>query len=462
MIMKKVIIYIVLLVISISMQANVSLPSIFASHMVMQQNSEVVIWGWGKPFEEIKITTSWDNLEYKTITDNQANWTIKIKTPKAGGPFNVTVKGYNTIVLEDVLIGEVWVCSGQSNMEWTARMGIDNADKEVAVANYPEIRFFSVVHRTALTPNYDVNGNWNVCTPETMIDFSAVAYFFARELQKELKVPVGLINTSWGGTPAEVWLPEEKVGSSRLLAESAAKLPEMGWCPREAGRVYNAMIAPITKFKIAGVLWYQGETNVANYETYYVLFKSLINSWRDAWDDDFPFYFAQIAPYTYGEGPIVGGALRNAQRKTLELEHTGMVVTGDITSDVSNIHPTNKIDVGKRFAHIALNENYGKSQFSVSGPLYRSNKIEGNKVTIFFDFADGLYSKTKKIDGFQLAGEDGVFVNADAKISGNTIIVTSKTIPNPVFVRYAYLNTAIPQIFNKSGLPASCFTTKEF
>ena len=193
------------------LSANVSLPSVFTNHMVLQQNYEITIWGWGKPFEEIKITTGWENIEHKTVTNNQANWKIVIPTPKAGGPFTIKVQGYNTIILEDILIGEVWICSGQSNMEWSAHMGIDNAEKEIADANFPEIRFFSVLHRTASEPNYDINGTWQICTPETMTDFSATAYFFARELQKELNVPIGIINASWGGTPAEVWTPTQSI-----------------------------------------------------------------------------------------------------------------------------------------------------------------------------------------------------------------------------------------------------------
>ena len=449
----------VMLGLTIQLSANVSLSSIFSSHMVLQQNATITIWGWGKPLEEVKVVADWDNTSYKTITTNQATWEVTLKTPKAGGPYNIKINGYNEIILQDVLIGEVWICSGQSNMEWTARMGIDNAEKEIAAANYPEIRFFSVVHRATNAPAYDVDGSWSKCSPETMIDFSAAAYFFARELQKELNVPIGIINASWGGTPAEVWTPEQSIGGSRFLAEAAEKLPEMSWCPREAGRVYNAMIAPITKFKMAGVIWYQGETNAANPEAYETLMSTLIESWRDAWDEDFPFYFAQIAPYVYGGES--GVLVQNAQRKTLRVENTGMVVTNDITADVNNIHPTNKQDVGKRFANLALSNTYNKVEIIASGPLYRSNKVIPGKIIVFFDYAQGLKSATKVIEGFEIAGTDGVFIPADAKIVNNTVEVSSKQLKSPVYVRYAWKNTAQPKLFNGAGLPTSCFTTKE-
>lgn len=437
-------------------QANVVLPSIFADHMVLQQNSEISVWGWGKPYEQISVVGSWNGDTVKTVANNQANWKVTLKTGKAGGPYTLTVKGYTTIVIKDVLLGEVWVCSGQSNMEWSARLGIDNAKQEVANANYPNIRFFTVNHRTASSPNFDVTGNWSVCTPETMIDFSAVAYFFAREVQKELQVPIGLVNASWGGTPAEVWTPESVIGSNRILAEAAEKIPAMGWGPREAARVYNAMIDPITRFKIAGVLWYQGETNVANADTYHVLFPELIKSWRQAWGYNFPFLFAQIAPFTYNETPTCGADIRNAQRQTLSLPNTGMVVTADITADTMNIHPTNKQDVGKRFAHIALNKVYNKPQFPVSGPLYKSHTVKGNVVTIQFDYAQGLHAKSK-ITGFEIAGENMMFKPADAKIKGTTIEISSKQVAKPVYVRYAYRNASLIELFNSQGLPASTF-----
>ncbi|MDA3881894.1 MAG: sialate O-acetylesterase [Bacteroidales bacterium] len=450
----------ILVMISYSLQANISLPSVFSNHMVLQRNSEITVWGWGKPYEKISIIPSWDTVVVYTETNNQANWSATLKTPDAGGPYTITFHGFNTVVLEDVLIGEVWLCSGQSNMEWSARLGIDDAQEAVVEAEYPNIRFFSVVHRSATNPNYDIDGSWAACSPETMIDFSAIGYFFARSLYEELHIPIGIVNASWGGTPAEVWVPEQKIMNKPVLRESARKIPEMGWAPREPGRVYNAMIAPITRFSIAGVLWYQGETNVANPETYHELFETLIMSWREEWHSALPFYFAQIAPFTYNESPTCAAEIRDAQRRTLRLPQTGMVVTSDITTDLKNIHPTNKYDVGKRFADIALHKVYGKTELPVFGPLYAKHTISSNRVVVYFDHAEGLHSTQKKIEGFELAGADGVFYPATAHIEKETIIVESTKVAKPVYVRFAWSNTAQPEIFNAHGLPISCFTSQ--
>lgn len=317
--MKKLTSLTILIMLYMNISANVSLPAIFQDNMVIQQQSTLRIWGWGKPNEEIKITVGWDTLEYKTTTPNQAEWHIDIPTPKADNKtYTIQVQGYNLIEIKNIMLGEVWLCSGQSNMEWTARMGINNAQEEVQNANYPNIRLFNVTHRAATTPNYDIDGSWTICTPETMQDFSAAAYFFARETQKELGVPIGLINASWGGTPIEVWIPEANILNDSALLQASQKIEEMEWSPREPGRLYNAMIAPVTQFSIAGVIWYQGETNTANPETYHKMMEALINSWRNAWDKDLPFYYAQIAPFNYGEGTS-GVELQNAQRKALAI-----------------------------------------------------------------------------------------------------------------------------------------------
>ncbi|AKD03283.1 sialate O-acetylesterase [Pontibacter korlensis] len=438
--------------------ANVGLPAIFSNHMVLQQNAEVTIWGWGKAQEPISVTTSWDQNTVKAVTSPNAKWQVKVKTPSAGGPYTVTIKGYNTIVLEDVMIGEVWLVSGQSNMEWSARAGIDNAEQEVAKANYPNIRFFSVEHRTADAPQLDLGGQWVASSPETMIDFSAVAYFFGRELHQQLNVPIGLINSSWGGTPAEVWVKPEVIKADTDLNEAAAKQPVVEWGPKDPGKAFHTMIAPLIPFRVAGVLWYQGESNTVAPQNYGKLLPSLINSWRSEWGYEFPFYFAQIAPYEYGR-PLEGVLLRDAQRRSLSVPKTGMVVLSDI-GNTKDIHPRNKLDVGKRFANLALNKTYGKEVSAVSGPLYREMKVEGNKVRLYFDYADkGLMAKGKELTLFEVAGKDQQFVLAKAKIDGSTIVISSPKVKNPVAVRFAWSNTAEPNLFNKEGLPASSFRT---
>ena len=439
----------------------VSVPSIFGSHMVLQQKSEVTIWGAGKPGEEITVTGSWNNKPFTTKASNQAKWQLKLNTPAAGGAYTVTIKGYNTLVLEDVLLGEVWLCSGQSNMEWSPAGGIEKAEQEIPEASYPEIRFFSVGNQTANGPQLDLQGEWVVCTPETMKNFSAIGYFFGRELHQTLDVPMGLINSSWGGTPGEVWVSPETIAQDPVLKTAAATLKEVPYGPVQPGKAYNAMIAPLIPFRIAGALWYQGESNTGSPEAYATLLPALINNWRNGWGYEFPFYFVQIAPYK-DYGPQAGAILRDAQRRSLKVPNTGMVVISDIGNN-DDIHPRNKIDVGMRLANLALNKTYGKTDRPASGPLFRAMKVEGRKARINFDYADqGLVRRGKELTNFEIAGKDHKFVKADAKIVGSTVVVQAKSVKNPVAVRYEWSNTVTPTLFNKSGLPASSFSTESF
>lgn len=459
--MKKYLCLFFLILMKFDPLQAVSLPAVFNDHMVLQQKSEVLIWGWGKPNEEIAVTASWDRQTIRTKVSNQGQWQLYINTPAAGGPHTLEVKGYNTIVLQDVLVGEVWFCSGQSNMEWSARAGIDGAEQAIAEANYPNIRFFSVEHRTANYPQLDLAGTWVASTPESMIDFSAVAYFFGKELQKELDVPVGLINSSWGGTPAEIWINPEVIAADKELALSATKHAEVPWGPIEPGRAYHAMVAPLISFRIAGALWYQGESNTADPQMYAKVLPTLINNWRNKWGYEFPFYYVQIAPYQYGR-PNEGVLLRDAQRKSMQVPNTGMVVISDI-GNTEDIHPTNKHDVGKRLAGWALNRTYGREDIPCSGPLYSGMKKEGNKIRLHFDHTgSGLMSKGKELSHFEIAGEDREFVPAKARIDGNTIVVQAKGIKNPQAVRFGWSNTAEPNLFNKEGLPASSFRTDDW
>jgi sialate O-acetylesterase len=446
--------------ISNTVLANITLPNLFSDNIVLQRNSEVTIWGWASPKEEVTIKPSWDNREYKTKTNNQAKWEIKIKTPEAGGPFVISLKGYNEIVLNNILIGEVWICSGQSNMEMSASWGIDNGEEAVKNAANPNIRFFSIPKLTATSPQDNVSGNWTACTPETMKYFSAAGYFFAKRLQEDLKnVPIGLIGSNWGGTPAEIWTPEEVITNNPVLLESAKTRKEEEYGPNQPGRAFNAMISPLVGFKIAGVIWYQGESNVGS-SVYDKTFSSLITSWRKLWKEDFPFYYVQIAPYQYGENHFGGVEIRNAQRKVLQqVPNTGMVVTSDI-SPVDDIHPKDKKSVGVRLANLALANSYNTSTDLVNGPLYKEFKIEKNKVLVYFEYAEGLYCKDTKKLQFEIAAADNVFYPADASIKNNLVILKSKKVPHPVKVRFAWTNTAQSNLFNKANLPASSFLTE--
>ena len=439
--------------------ADITLPGVFSDNMVLQQESTVKIWGWGKPLEVIKLVAGWNNDTLQVTADNFSHWEIALTTPKAGGPYNIYLEGHNSISLKNVLIGEVWLCSGQSNMEWSANSGISDAENAVNSANFPNIRFLTVSHRSAEDPQIDLHSSgWSACSPESMADFSAVAYFFAKRLYEKTGVPIGLIDASWGGTPAEAWTPEYVFTEDEELAASASKLKPVPWGPGQPGSIYNAMIAPMINYNIAGVIWYQGESNTINASTYAETFAALIGSWRSLWGYGFPFYYAQIAPFNYGDN-LDGAIVRDAQRRTLKLPSTGMVVLSDI-GDTTDIHPKNKYDVGLRMANMALKHHYKELDTTVDSPLFSGFTKEKNKLILSFDHSEGLYAKSKNIGLFEIAGADGIYHRAKARVIGQQVVVQSKRVKNPVQVRFAWKNTAIPDLFNEANLPASCFSSE--
>ncbi|MDP9230327.1 MAG: sialate O-acetylesterase, partial [Bacteroidota bacterium] len=343
--MKKIILSSLLLTHSLFLFADVRLPAIISSHMVLQQNSQVKFWGWCEPGENVKLKTDWDTTTFVAKGSSSATWKIQLKTPQAGGPYKIFISGHNSIVLEDVMLGEVWVCSGQSNMEMNVNWGLPYQD-EVVNATNTKIRFFHIPRTTSEYPQDDVKAKWVVCSPDAMKSFSAVGYFFGKKLQQELNVPVGLVNTSWGGTPAESWTPIELIEKDTMLKTASAKLkPSPGW-PITPAVTYNAMIFPITNYAIAGSIWYQGEANVGTATTYQTLLTTMIGAWRKAWQKDFPFYYVQIAPYAgYGDNSS-SAFLREAQSKVLNYPGTGMIVISDLVPDINDIHPKMKKEVG--------------------------------------------------------------------------------------------------------------------
>ncbi len=439
--------------------AKLWMPSILSDNMVLQQKTDALIWGWTTATsEKITVTGSWNNQPVTTKAD-QGIWAVKLLTPVAGGPYEITVRGHETIVLHNVMIGEVWVCSGQSNMEHTPLDGLLNAEEEIKQASYPEMRFFFIPRHKSSWPQDDTPGYWTECTPETMKHFSSVGYFFGRELIKKLSLPVGLIYSNWGGTPVEVWTKKELIENDPQLKAAAEKLSIIPW-PSEPGVAYNAMIHPITRFSIAGVIWYQGESNVVNPFSYFRSFPLLIRSWRKEWGKEFPFYYVQIAPCNYKSFGIAAAIIRDAQLKTMAVvPNTGMVVTNDI-GDLKNIHPLNKQEVGRRLALWALAKAYGRDNIVYSGPIYKSMEIKGKKAIISFDYTDGgLMKKGEELTEFYIAGEDKVFRQAKAKIVDKTVMVYSQEVKKPVAVRFAFSDTAQPNLFNNAGLPASAFRT---
>lgn len=443
---------------TIFLQGAVRLPSIIGNHMVLPQNSEARLWGWCNPGEKITIRTSWDTLSYRLSGESTAKWSVKIKTPKAGGPHKITIN--ESIVIEDVLIGEVWLCSGQSNMERSVAPKL--ADEEASNPAINKIHLFYVPKSTSEYPQENCEGSWKVCTPEELKHFSAVGYFFGKNIQKNLNVPVGLINAAWGGTAAEVWTPKQLVENNPQLKAGAEKLaPSASW-PVIPGFIYNAMIYPLTNFDISGVIWYQGENNVWTCSTYQELLTTLIGSWRGVWKKEFPFYYVQIAPYSrYGKN-MNCALLREAQTNCLKIQKTGMVVISDLVDDVNNVHPLDKVNVGLRLANLALSDYYGIAGLNYKFPMYKSMKVEKDKIRIEFSNAEnGLTCRDKAalVSEFYISGADRKFLPATAKIDGNGVIVSNKAVKNPVAVRFGFTNTAIPNLFSKEGLPVNLFRT---
>jgi len=449
--------------------AYVTLPSIYSDGMVVEQNSDIKIWGWAKPKEPIRVTASWDGQTYETEASADATWSVVLHTPTGSfDTYEIEVNGWDSHVIRNVMVGEVILCSGQSNMEWTIGAGFIGKDSVVAQANQSDIRMFHVDYRTSCTPNHDVTGQWSECTPSNVGSFSAIGYFIASKLTKVLNVPVGIINSSWGGTPIESWTPEEAYINCDRLRRVNEELRQGEWGPCRPGQIYNAMIAPIVDYKIKGVAWYQGEENTSNPSAYMDMMFALVNEWRVAMhNDDLPFVFAQIAPYSYNSGN--GVKIREHQRRSLQIPGTAMVVIGEL-GDTTNIHPQHKVEAGERFANATLNHIYGKNEYRYEAPLFKNMEIQGAKAIITFSNDEGLHTKGGEAPNmFEIAGTDGVFHHATAKLivkkNGNKrsfcIELRSKLVKSPIAVRYAWSDTAWPNLYNANGVQASCFTTLE-
>ena len=448
-----------LLMLPFGVVAQLRLPNVLSSNMVLQRNATVKFWGWASPGEKIKVRLPWTSKVDTAVTTRDASWSLSVQTPAAGGPYTIVLEGNTIVKLENVLIGEVWVCSGQSNMEWSGNHGLKDVKAELPQCANNNIRFFQVPKTTAAYPQDDVQASWTACDSNTLKGFSAVAYFFGKKLQQELGVPVGLINSSWGGTPAEVWTPGQLVQADERLNAAAAKLTPSNWWPHAPGNTYNAMISPLTQYRVAGAIWYQGESNVSTAATYNQLFTTMIGSWRKAWGYDFPFYYVQIAPFRYGNG-LKAAYLREAQTATLQYPHTGMAVITDLVDDTTNIHPQNKHDVGYRLANWALGDAYGKQGIRYKSPVYEKMEQQKGKIVVYFNNAEGgLKTSGGKPSQFFIAGADKQFVPADVKLEGNKAVISAKTVKQPEAVRFSFSNTGVGNVFNTAGLPLSPFRT---
>ena len=461
---------------SFAANATVKLPSILGSHMVLQQGEPVPVWGWADPGEEVTVTFHGNKASAKASSDG--NWQVKLPSMKANAKgADLVVKGSNEIKLEDVLVGEVWLCSGQSNMEWTVSRSA-NAKEEIAKGKHPLIRHVKVPHRPSDKPENDVKtGGWQLCSPSTVANFTAVGYYFARHLQQEIKVPIGLIGSNWGGTRIEPWVPP--VGFKAVPALKLSHADKLDQFPQKRGNkinhqsplaLYNGMISPLLPYAIKGALWYQGESNNGEGMLYHEKMKALIAGWRSVWNKpDLPFYFVQLAPYKYGGDPKRLPGIWQAQLETLKVPNTGMAVTTDITT-VGNIHPPNKQDVGKRLALWALAKDYGRDKLVYSGPIFdRADHSEGkDRIAVYFKEMHGRNvglvapeGKGINLTHFEVAGKDGKWHPAEAFIVyGHHVVARSKEVKEPVSVRFGWDQLATPNLMNRAGLPASPFTSK--
>ena len=499
---KKILLIIILLVATFTGSGQVKLPALVGDNMVLQQNTKVNLWGWAAPNEKINIQLSWQNTAVETITNPEGQWKVAVNTPQGSDKKQtITLQASNTILLKNILIGEVWICSGQSNMyfpvgkeEKTWKTGVKNYEEEVENANFSNIRLFTVLTKASPKPLDDVTGSWTECSPNTIKKFSAVAYFFGRDLYQKLNVPIGLISSSWGGTKAEAWtsqqvleenpdflsllendaknekgyqeklenyysnLRTEKIANNNDLIKSELKKPK-----KEENKtsyvLYNAMLHPLINYTIKGAIWYQGESNAEQAFLYRSLFPAMVKNWRNDWQQgDFPFYYVQIAPHK-SQNPDI----REAQLMSLKtIPNSGMVVTTDV-GNATNIHPIDKQTVGHRLALIAGAKTYGDSKLVYSGPIFNHLKIKKDLVQLFFDYANSGFKKTtERLKEFEIAGEDKVFYPAQAEIDGKTIMVSSSKVKKPVAVRFAWKPIPEPNLFNKENLPASPFRSDDW
>lgn len=450
--------------------ATVKPASIFTDHMVLQQQSNVAIWGWAKPASKVKIVTSWNKSSYIVSSDQAGKWKVKVATPSAGGPYEIELNDGEKLALKDILIGEVWFCGGQSNMEMPMKgfksQPIIGSNEVILKSSNPNIRLYTVP-RSSITERQDNSkpSQWKLSEPEAVSNFSATAYYFGSLLSEMLHVPIGLINDSYGGSTIEAWMSPDDLKPFTEV-KIPAKVDSIKEVSRTPTTLYNGMHYPVIGYGIKGAIWYQGESNYERPQRYEDLFPAMVSSWRQHWDNgEFPFYYAQIAPYNYSliakPGTNYNSAyLRDAQRKSLsKIPNSGMAVLMDIGEEKS-IHPAHKKQGGERLAYLALAQTYGIKGFGAFSPTYESVSIEKNTATIKFqNVSNGLTSFGKTLSLFEIAGADQKFYPAKAAIKGSSVIVSAEEVKIPVAVRYAFKDFVNGDLFGNDGLPVSSFRT---
>jgi len=454
-----------------SIIAEIKLPAIVSSNMVLQRNTTIKLWGWADAKEKITIKTSWINQEMSVEADNNGTWYIEVKTNNSKEPQTIKIKSNaSDITLENILFGEVWLCSGQSNMQQPIK-GYDGQPTfgsvmAIAKSNNPKLRLFTVDRVGSKTPSDDVEKYtaWQQASPESVADFSAVAYFFGQQLQEILDVPVGLIHTSWGGSTVEAWMSSDAIKQYQTVNLDEVDITKQ--TNQIPTALFNSMINPLIPYTIKGVLWYQGESNRNEPEKYKEFFPAMVKDWKNRWEiGDFPFYYVQIAPYMYGNNKAFqtvdnSAFMREAQLQCLDLiPNSGIAITMDVGDDYS-IHPPKKKEVADRLLFNALNQTYGYKSVDYAAPIFDSQEIKDGGIIVKFKNAErGLYSYNE-LEGFEIAGEDKVFYPANAKIVNHKdILVKSENVLNPVAVRYAWRNWIVGTLYDVNLLPASSFRT---
>ena len=455
-------------------KAEVKLPAIVSSNMVLQRNTTVVLWGWADAKEKITIQASWLGDEVKLVTDKEGNWRAELRTTNSKAPQTITIKSKaSDITLDNVLFGEVWLCSGQSNMQQPLKgyLGQPTFGSLMATAKSDNhnLRLFSVDRVGSKTPLNDVKKYtaWQQASPETVWEFSAVAYFYGQQLQEILDVPVGMIHTSWGGSKVQAWISKDVMSTyQELNLEEVDITKRTNQIPTA---LYNSMIHPLIPYTIKGALWYQGESNRSEPEVYKTLFPAMVKDWRIRWGiGDFPFYYVQIAPFIYGNNEAFqtvdnSAFIREAQLQCLALiPNSGMAITMDIGDDYC-IHPPKKKEVADRLLFNALHQTYGYKTIDYAAPVYTSHTVNDSTIILQFKNAEtGLFAYNE-LEGFEIAGEDKVFYSGNAKImKRNTVVVASDEVPHPVAVRYAWRNWVKGTLYDTNLLPASSFRTDDW
>jgi sialate O-acetylesterase len=464
---SKIILLALFLISVFSLNAKVKVASVLGDNMVLQRNTEVKLWGTADPNQKLTIVTSWNKAKITTVANEKGEWLLKAKTTEAGGPFTITVAaGKEKVQLQNILLGEVWLCSGQSNMEMSMQgyndQPIIGSNEDISQAQNSQLRLFTVKRNSIKTPQDTCVGKWEVASSQTVSKFSAVGYFFASRLQKILNVPVGVINSSWGGSRIEAWIDSETM---QKFPESLKSTTQEKTAPNHrAAHLYNGMIAPIKNYSIKGAIWYQGESNRAEYQYYAGLMKAMTEKWKSDFElSELPFYFVQIAPYYYDNSKdILSGKFCDEQLKaSLQIPNAGMVGTVDFGEEFC-IHPAEKKIVGQRLSYWALAETYKMEGIAYKNPVYKSVSAKDSSLVVTFDNLEmGLTSFGKELTNFEIAGDDKVFYPATAKIRSKQVVLTALEVKKPVAARYAYYNYSSGKgfLYNTAGLPVLPFRT---